>query len=158
MAALVVAAAFGLVQSGRVYLSANDAGPRTLFVGMVGGICGLYLFAWLLRNFARWFGGGAPLVSVRVAIGLALLPWTLLFGMLIFAVTGAENAEHLERFYPLFFAGFVYGYVILLLALAAALQLSVLRAFFCLLFTALVSYVPLALLVEFASLFTGTNP
>jgi hypothetical protein len=44
---------------------------------------------------------------------------------------------------------FVYGYVIILLSLSAALRMSVLKTFLCLVVTIIVSLFPLTLLAQF---------
>ena len=76
------------------------------------------------------------------------MPWLLLFLGLIFVLGRNADAEALASFYWLFFLGFLYGYVILLLSLAAALRLSVLKTFLCLIVTFLVSLFPLTLFVQ----------
>lgn len=144
--ALVVAILFGIVQSGRFFLASPGAGYAYLAFGALAGLLGLYLFGWLLRNFARWFGGQATLREARVGLGLGLVPWLLLFAALVLALGG--GAEPSGDHYGLFFIGFLYGYVILLLTLAAALRLSVLKTFLCLIVTSLVSLFPLTLLVQ----------
>ncbi|WPJ95455.1 YIP1 family protein [Coraliomargarita algicola] len=146
--ALVLAMLFGLVQADRFYLTNPDAGITYYVIGALAGLLGLYLFAWLLRNFGRWFGGQAAQREVRVAIGLGLLPWLLLFTALIFVLGSQQDAAALANYYWLFFLGFLYGYVILLLSLAAALRLSVLKTFLCLIVTFLVSLFPLTLFIQ----------
>jgi hypothetical protein len=146
--ALIVAASFGLVQAGRVAARDPERGWEMLGLGLVAGLAGLYLFAWLMRNFSRWFGGKASLRDVRTALGWGLLPWTLLFLALAAILSGSAVPEGLANYYGLFFAGFVYGYAILLLSLAAGLGLSTLRAFFVFVITALVSLFPLTLLLQ----------
>lgn len=146
--ALIVAMLFGLVQAGRLYIAKVEAGSTYYAIGSLAGLLGLYLFAWLLRNFGRWFGGQASLREVRVALGLGLLPWLLLFLALVFVLGGSVDPAALASYYWLFFLGFLYGYVILLLSLAAALRLSVLKAFLCLIVTFLVSLFPLTLLMQ----------
>jgi hypothetical protein len=51
-------------------------------------------------------------------------------------------------FAPVFFCVFFYGYVIILLSLSAALRLSVLKTFFCLAVTIIVSLFPLTLCAQ----------
>lgn len=146
-AALLIAAVFGLVQGARFYLTADGAGLEYYLVGAVAGVTGLFLFSFLLRNFGRWFGGRAALKSVRIALGHALLPWTVLFGALVWALQ-AIDAAVVVQYYWLFFIGFVYGYVVLLLSLASALGISALKMFLCLIVTALVSLFPLTMLIQ----------
>jgi len=155
--AIILSALFGLVQAGRVSVAqvkANSDGLYTgvglgpFLVGAFSGICGLYLFAWLLRNFSRWFGGDASVRQVRVGLGWGLLPWTVLFFALTFVVLGAADPNALAEAYGIFFVGFLYGYVILLLSLSTALGLSTWKTFFCLAVTVLVSVFPLTLLLQ----------
>jgi len=149
--ALVVAMFFGLVQAGRFYITNPEAGSAYYAIGSLAGLVGLYLFAWLLRNFGRWFGGQATQREVRVALGLGLLPWMFLFLALVFVLGGNADPAALASYYWLFFLGFLYGYIILLLSLAAALRLSVLKTFLCLIVTSLVSLFPLTLLMQLAA-------
>lgn len=150
--ALVVAMGFGLVQAGRFALADSGLGlsdyAGSLLAGLLAGLGALYLFAWLLRNFARWFGGQASQREVRIAVGWGLLPWTVLFLALIVALSGQADASALAEYYWLFFLGFLYGYVVLLLSLAAALNLSAMKTFLCLVVTGLVSVFPLTLLFQ----------
>lgn len=146
--ALAVAVVFGFVQAARFYIANPDAGYGYYAVGSLAGLAGLYLFAWLLRNFGRWFGGQATLREVRVAVGLGLFPWLFLFLALVFVLEESADAASLANYYWLFFLGLLYGYVILLLSLATALRLSVLKTFLCLIVTGLVSLFPLRLLIQ----------
>jgi hypothetical protein len=150
--AVVVAALFGVVQAWRVYTANPDSGPGVLALGAVAGVVGIYLYGWLIRNFGRWFGSSVAQVDVRTALGWGVLPWTLLFGALPVLIAGSGDASELANLYPIFFAGFVYGYVILLLSVSAALRLTVLKTFLCLVVTALVSVFPLTFM---AQLFLG---
>lgn len=149
--ALAVALCFGFVQAGRFSIANPQAGAAhyTHYIwGAVGGFAGLYLFAWLLRNFGRWFGGQASLREVRTALGWGLLPWTLLFLALIFVLKKTPDASALVDYYWLFFLGFLYGYVILLLSLSAVLRISALKTFLCFIVTFLFSLFPLTLLIQ----------
>lgn len=146
--ALVVAMLFGMVQAGRFYIANAEAGSMYYIVGALAGLAGLFLFSWLLRNFGRWFSGQATVREVRVALGLGLMPWLLLFTVLIFVLGEHADPAALANYYWLFFVGFMYGYVILLLSLATALRLSVLKTFLCLIVTTLVSLFPLTLLMQ----------
>lgn len=145
--ALVAGAAFGLVQAGRIYLYAEHATGGILIAGALAGVVGLCLIAYLLRNFGRWFGGQATFADARTALGLGLIPWTLIFAGLIPALMSIES-EVIAQWFPLIFVGFVYGYIILLFSLSAALRLSLLKTFLCLVVTFLVSMFPLTLLAQ----------
>jgi hypothetical protein len=147
-AAVMVAAFFGAVQSIPFSMRQESSGPLFYLVGAAAGGCGLYLFGWLTRNFSRWFRAEAIQRDVRTALGLSLLPWTLLFLPLPFLRAAEMDAATIKLFYFVFFIGFVYGYVILLLSLSSALKISVLKTFLCLIVTILVSLFPLTLLAQ----------
>jgi hypothetical protein len=147
--ALMIAAFFGAVQSGRFALQQSDSGPLPFVLGGLAGVCGLYLFGWLTRNFGRWFGANAEQRDTRTAIGISLLPWTLLSVLLSFMIGAEVEPEVIVSYAPVFFVVFLYGYVILLLALSAALRLSLLKTFICVVVTVLVSFFPLTLLAQF---------
>lgn len=147
-AAVIIAALFGGVQSLRVLFGAEGVSPLVVVAGILAGIAGLYLFAWLLRNFSRWFGAQPELAAVRTAVGISLLPWALLFLTLLLLMRGAEDAQALAGIFPVFFAVFVYGFVILLLSVKAVLQLTALKTFLCLIIAVLVSIFPLTLLAQ----------
>lgn len=145
--AMLVALLFGAVQSVPFYLRPDSLGFPVLLAGALAGLAGLYLFAWLLRNFGRWFGGGGALREVRTALGWAQIPWLLLF-FVLFALLHASDREQLAQYYALFFLALLYGYVLLLLCLSVALRLSVLKTFLCLIVTIAVSLFPLTLLLQ----------
>jgi hypothetical protein len=145
--ALVVAALFGFIQASPLFLSQSEGGVEYFLAGAVFGLSGLYLFSWLMRNFGRWFGAQAQVREVRTGLGLSLMPWLVLFAVL-FWLRQTLGPEALEPFYWLFFLGFVYGYTIILLSLAAALRLSVLKTFLCLIVTFVVSLFPLTLMLR----------
>jgi hypothetical protein len=110
--------------------SATTSDASGLFIYLVGllvGIAGLYFFAMLVRNFGRWFGGQSSLRFVRTAIGLGLLPWMLLSGVLSVALFSGMEASSISALSPVFFALFLYGYVLLLLTAMAVLGLGALR-------------------------------
>lgn len=153
-AALAVAIAFGLVQAVPFYLMPDSRGVPVLALGAFAGLVGLYFFAWLLRNFGRWFGGQASLREVRTALGCSLLPWLVLFAVL-FGLLQALDRQLVAQYYWIFFLGFLYGYVVILLGLSAALRLSVVKTFLCLIVTGLVSLFPLTLLLQ---ILTGGPP
>ncbi len=156
-AALMIAAFFGAVQSIPFSLQQESSGPLFYLIGAAIGLSGLYLFGWLTRNFGRWFGAETAQLDVRIALGLSLLPWTLLFLPLPF-IRGAEiDAATLKLCFAVFFIGIVYGYVIILLSLSAALRLSALKTFLCLVVTVLVSLFPLTLLAQLLSNLFGAS-
>lgn len=155
-AAVLVAAFFGAVQSGRYAIERAESGPLPFIFGALAGLCGLYLFGWLSRNFGRWFGAETTPRDARTALGLGLLPWTLLSMLLSFLLVTAVDAELIDSGMPVLFAVFFYGYVIILLTLSAALRLSVLKTFLCLAVTIIVSLFPLTLLAQLLVNIFGT--
>lgn len=146
--AWIVAAAFGVVQSARVYLGSSTTGPGVVFAGAALGVLGLFFFGWLLRNFSRWFGGSPALREVRIGFGLGLLPWTVLFAVLLFSMPAVGGAEALAGYFSWFIVAFFYGYIILLLATTAALRISVLKTFLTLTIAAFVSFFPITLIAQ----------
>ena len=153
--AVMIAAFFGAVQSGHAAHAEAESGPLPFVLGAMAGVVGLYLFGWLTRNFGRWFGAESAQRDTRTALGLGLLPWTLLSIVLSFMVGAEMDAEVIVSYAPVFFAVFVYGYVIILLALSAALRLSALKTFLCLVVTVLVSLFPLTLFAQLLSKLFG---
>jgi len=156
--ALGCSSVFGALQALRFYLVDDRVSPIIIVFGAVAGLCGLYLFSWLLRNFGRWFGARAKLPEMRVALGWGLLPWTGLFGIVALMVSRGEDAEMLSSLAPILFVGFVYGYALILLSIAAALRLSALKAFLCLIVTCVVSIFPLTLIAQFVTHAFGLTP
>jgi hypothetical protein len=154
--AVMVAAFFGAVQSGQSSYGRAESGPLPFVLGALAGLCGLYLFGWLTRNFGRWFGAESTQQDTRTALGLSLLPWTLLSMVLSFMIGAQIDPEVIVSYAPLFFVVFIYGYVIMLLSLSAALRLSVLKTFLCVVVTLLVSLFPLTLLAQFLAKLFGT--
>ena len=147
-AAVMVAAFFGAVQGGRYAIERAEPGPLPFVFGGLAGLCGLYLFGWLSRNFGRWFGAETTPNDARTALGLGLLPWTLLSMLLSFLLVTEVDPELIDSCMPVLFAVFFYGYVIILISLSAALRLSVLKTFFCLAVTIIVSLFPLTLCAQ----------
>lgn len=147
--ACVSALLFGAAQGYRLYVTQNSASPLILLFGALVGFIGLYLFSWLLRNFGRWFGAQAKLFEMRVALGWGLMPWTAVSMGLAIAIARELPAETLAAAALPLFVVFVYGYITILLSVAAGLQMSVLKAFLVLMVTCLVSIFPLILLAQF---------
>ena len=147
-AALVVCMLFGLVQILPMVITEPAKAINLYATGSTSGIFAFFLFGWLVRNIGRWFGGQAEVREVRTAFGLGLLPWLVLFAALGAAIRGSGDSPELAGLFWVFFAGLVYGYTILLLCLSAALRLSVLKTFFCLVVTIIVSTFPMTLLLQ----------
>ena len=104
--------------------------------------------AWLVRNFGRWFGATADLIDLRTALGLGLMPWTAVFCLLFIFIQSSQQVESVQGFFPLFFAGFIYGFVILLLCLRAVLELSVVKTFMCIVIAFAVSLFPFTFIIQ----------
>ncbi len=154
--AVMIAAFFGAVQSGQTVHAEAESGPLPFVFGGFAGVIGLYLFGWLTRNFGRWFGAQATQQDARTALGFGLLPWTVLSVVLSFMVGAQIDPEVIVSYAPVFFVIFVYGYVIILLSLSAALRLSALKTFLCLVVTVVVSLFPLTLLAQLLANLFGT--
>lgn len=144
--ALWIAASFGFLQIWPRFTAQAEPQFGLLLSGLVAGMLGLYFFSWLLRNFGRWFGGEAKLAEVRTALGWGLLPWTVLFALMLLFIT-LKSADA-QKIFLLFFGVIVYGFVILLTTLSAALRISHLKTFFCLILTLLVSVFPMTLILQ----------
>ena len=142
---------FGLVLVWPRYSAQEASGLGLVLVGGAAALAGLILFSWLLRNFSRWFGGAAKLTEVRTALGWGLLPWTLLSGLLLVLIAAQDGDA--RRMFPLFFGVILYGFVILLSTLSVALRISLIKTFFCLFLTFLVSIFPLTFILQ---LFLGS--
>ena len=145
---VLLAVSFGIVQASRFYLADADVGKECFLYGSLLGWSGLYFFAWLLRNFGRWFGGHARQKEVRIALGWGICPWLLLFIILVLALGLVEDSTLLANYFWIFFLGFIYGYCILINTLSAALSISTLKTLLCLGVTSLVSIFPLSLLIQ----------
>ena len=150
--ALAVAALFGMIQFSRLLPVTSNALARYLvFYGLVGVTC-LFLFGWLIRNFGRWFGVDAAQREIRTALGLGILPWTILFAVLSLMLGSGFAPESVANRYALIVPILlIYGFYILILSLMAALRLSVIKTFLCLTVTILFSVFPLTLLAQLLS-------
>lgn len=147
--ALLVAGVFGLLNSARFYLGSGGKSAVWLFAGVGLGIGMLYLMAQLVRNFSRWFGGRAECRIVRVGIGLALLPWTVLSGVLLYFLMADFDAVRLQSLGSVMMLGFIYGFIILLLATRTALEVSPLRTFASLMLAGLVAFFSITFMLSF---------
>ena len=150
--ALAVAALFGVIQLGRLFPAASEALIGYLvFYGLVGVAC-LFLFGWLVRNFGRLFGVDVRQREVRTALGLGILPWTILFGILLLALSSGISSESIAtRYSSMVLVVLIYGFYILVFSLKAALRLSIIKTFLCLIVTIVFSFFPLTLLAQFLS-------
>ena len=146
--ALMVAACFGVIQSLPLVSPQSASYFWLLPIAALFGVAGVYWLAWLLRNFGRWFGAAANLRDLRTALGLGLMPWTAVFCLLFLFILYAEQVESVQGFFPLFFAGFIYGFVILLLCLRAVLEVSVVKTFMCIAIAFVVSLFPFTFIMQ----------
>jgi hypothetical protein len=145
--ALIVAIASGMIQAVPVYSSDESLGVSVFLIGAIIGFLGLYLLAWLLRNFGRWFGAQASLREVRTGLGLGLMPWLLCFSVL-FLFRQNFGSSAVGQYFWLFFIPLVYGYIVVILSLTAVLRLTPLKTFLCLVLTIIFSLFPLTLLFQ----------
>lgn len=146
--ALAVAALFGIVQLARLFPVTSDVLIRHgVLYGLIG-VAGLFLFGWLLRNFGRWFGVDVQQREVRTALGLGILPWTILFTGLSLMLASGVSPEFIAVRYSIVLVALIYGFYILLFSLTAALHLSLIKTFLCLTITSLFSFFPLTLLAQ----------
>ncbi|MGB0415840.1 MAG: hypothetical protein ACPGKS_03220 [Coraliomargarita sp.] len=154
--AVLVAAFFGVFQMGPIFArsGAEGFGPFAL-AGSVAGVTCLYFMALLARNFSRWFGGSAELRKVRIALGISLAPWTLVFAGLFVVLLGAADAESAAAVFPLFAVGFIYGWVIVLLSMSAALGITPLRTFGVLALTFVVAFFFISFVAQIVLTMTG---
>ena len=83
-----------------------------------------YLLSLAVVVFSRWFGADAELLQIQSALGLGLLPWTLLFIVIYILLTLAPAVAPF-----LFLLGLIYGFTILLIALNKVLKISVLKTY-----------------------------
>ena len=146
--ALMVAACFGVIQSLPLISPQSRSYFWLLPIAALFGVAGVYWLAWLVRNFGRWFGAAANLRDLRMALGLGLMPWTAVFCLLFLFIQSAEQVESVQGLFPLFFAGFIYGFVILLLCLRAVLEVSVVKTFMCIMIAFAVSLFPFTFIMQ----------
>ncbi len=151
--ALLVAVIFGIIQFSRLLPLPAKSKPEELllYLALYGacGIVSLFLFGWLMRNFGRWFGAETEQRRVRTALGLGLLPWTVLFAILFLMLYYGINPKLIAtEYFPVFLGVFVYGFCILLLSLTAALRLGVITTFLCIVVTIIFGVIPLMLLAQ----------
>jgi hypothetical protein len=120
----------------------------SLLLAAFFGVVLLYGYGFLVRNFSRWMGGHAPLSAIRTAIGLGLAPWTVLFAVALIFQSSLQAAESMSWVLSGLFAGFVYGFVCLLLFLADVLKLSYLRTLAVMVIAFLVALFPSIALLQ----------
>ena len=144
----MVAACFGVIQSLPLISPQSRSYFWLLPIAALFGVAGVYWLAWLVRNFGRWFGAAADLRDLRMALGLGLMPWSAVFCLLFIFVQSAQQVESVQGFFPLFFAGFIYGFVILLLCLRAVLEVTLVKTFMCIVIAFAVSIFPFTFIIQ----------
>ena len=160
--ALRVAFLFGALQSIPIIMSTGLVDPETGAEGIsgggfiplkviIGGILGLgvfYIFALALKTFGRWFGAKVESKEVRTALGIGIIPWTVLFLIFFASITLVHPRLILSQFFPFFFIGFIYGFTILLIALSKTLNIGFLKTFLLFIFAYATTFFPLLTLVR----------
>lgn len=146
--ALRVAYLFFMVQSFPFVLQHNlfgiDSVPLEVLLGGLIGMAVFYLFSLAIRVFSRWFGADTELVHIQTALGLGLLPWTLLFIALYILVSLAPSVVPY-----LFLLGLIYGFTILLIALNKVLKISVLKTYLTFFISVAAVFFPLLMCLKF---------
>lgn len=157
--AVLIAALFGVFQMGPIFVrSGADGFAPFALSGAVAGVVVLYFVSLLSRNFSRWFGGSAEVSAVRVALGLSLAPWTLVFAGLFVVLLGASDAASAAGVFPLFVIGFIYGWTIVLLAMSAVLGITPLRTFGVLALSFLVAFFFISFVAQIVLGMMGSLP
>jgi hypothetical protein len=165
--ALRVAFLFSALQSIPIIMSTGLIDPESGAEGIsgggfiplkviIGGILGLgifYIFALALKTFGRWFGAKVESKAVRTALGVGIIPWTVLFLIFFVSITLVDPRLILSQFFPFFFVGFIYGFTILLIALSKTLKIGFLKTFLLFILAYATTFFPLLTLVR---LYFGT--
>ena len=160
--AIRVAFLFSALQSIPIIMSTsllgNESGADGISGGgwiplkvIVGGILGLgvfYIFALALKTFGRWFGANVESKEVRTGLGIALMPWTLLFLVFFVSMAVVDPRLIIDQFFPVFFVGFIYGFTIVLIALSKTLKIGFLKTFFLFILAYATTFFPLLTLVR----------
>ena len=120
----------------------------SLILSAFCGIALLYGYGLLLRNFGRWMGGHAPLSALRIAIGLGLAPWTVLFALACIFQSRLQTVASMNWVLGGLFLGFVYGFVCLLLFIADVLKISYVRTLAVMVIAFLVALFPSIALLQ----------
>lgn len=160
--ALRVAFLFSALQSIPIIMSTGLIDPESGAEGIsgggfiplkviIGGILGLgifYIFALALKTFGRWFGAQVESKAVRTALGVGIIPWTVLFLIFFVSITLVDPRLILSQFFPFFFVGFIYGFTILLIALSKTLKIGFLKTFLLFILAYATTFFPLLTLVR----------
>tara|TARA_B100001093_G_scaffold92481_1_gene84583 strand:- start:225 stop:803 length:579 start_codon:yes stop_codon:yes gene_type:complete len=160
--ALRVAFLFSALQSIPIIMSTGLIDPESGAEGMtgggliplkviIGGILGLgvfYIFALALKTFGRWFGAKVESKEVRTGLGIALIPWTVLFLVFFVSMALVDPRLIISKFFPFFFVGFIYGFTILLIALGKTLKIGFLKTFLLFILAYATTFFPLFTLVR----------
>ena len=154
--ALRVAFLFSALQSIPIIMSTGLAGtesgdgfiPLKVIIGGILGLGVFYIFALALKTFGLWFGAKVEPKEVRTALGVGLIPWTVLFTIFLVSMALVDPRLIVGQFFPFFFVGFVYGFTILLIALSKTLKIGFLKTFLLFIFAYATTFFPLLTLVR----------
>lgn len=146
--ALRVAYFFFMVQSFPFVLNYNlfgiDSVPLEVLLGGLIGMGVFYLLSLAIKVFSRWFGADAELTQIQSALGLGLLPWTVLFIIIYLLIYLAPAVAPF-----LFLLGLIYGFTILLIALNKVLKISVLKTYLTFFISVAAVFFPLLMVLKF---------
>tara|TARA_X000000368_G_scaffold392871_1_gene358090 strand:- start:1066 stop:1599 length:534 start_codon:yes stop_codon:yes gene_type:complete len=146
--ALRVAYLFFMVQSFPFVLNYNlfgiDSVPLEVLMGGLIGMGIFYLFSLAIKVFSKWFRAEVDLVEIQSALGIGLLPWTVLFIILYVLISLAPSIAPL-----LFLVGLVYGFTILLIALNKVLRIGFLKTYVIFFISVAAVFFPLLMVFRF---------
>lgn len=146
--ALRVAYLFFMVQSFPFVMRYNffgvDSVPLEVLMGGLIGMAVFYLLSAAIKVFSRWFSADAELLHIQTALGLGLLPWTLLFIVLYLLIALAPPIAQY-----VFLLGLIYGFTILLIALNKVLKISVLKTYLTFFISVAAVFFPLLMVLKY---------
>jgi hypothetical protein len=135
-------------ESGAEGISGGGFIPLKVIIGGILGLGIFYIFALALKTFGRWFGAKVESKAVRTALGVGIIPWTVLFLIFFVSITLVDPRLILSQFFPFFFVGFIYGFTILLIALSKTLKIGFLKTFLLFILAYATTFFPLLTLVR----------
>jgi hypothetical protein len=135
-------------ESGAEGISGGGFIPLKVIIGGILGLGIFYIFALALKTFGRWFGAQVESKAVRTALGVGIIPWTVLFLIFFVSITLVDPRLILSQFFPFFFVGFIYGFTILLIALSKTLKIGFLKTFLLFILAYATTFFPLLTLVR----------
>ena len=90
-------------KSGAEGISGGGFIPLKVIIGGILGLGIFYIFALALKTFGRWFGAKVESKAVRTALGVGIIPWTVLFLIFFVSITLVDPRLILSQFFPFFF-------------------------------------------------------